>query len=108
MVFEVLKYDVFGNGTVGVGEIATAPKSATPTAFLKLREFTFHLLGRASFHQPHQIAHRQLGRLRHKHVDVIRGQQATDNVARLLTANLAANGPHPELDIALQYLVGIF
>lgn len=71
MLFEVLKYDVFGNGTVGDREIPTAPQSETPIAFLQLREFTLHLVGRAPFYQPHQIAHRQLGRDRYKHVDVI-------------------------------------
>ena len=55
MAFEVLKYDIFGNGTIGGGKVPPAPEVAAPIAFLQLRELPLHLVGRPAFDQPHQI-----------------------------------------------------
>ena len=99
VLFEVLKYDVFRDGTVGGREIPSAPKAPPPIAALQLREFALHLVGGAALHQPHQIAHRQFRRHGNEHVDMINRQHAADDVDALFAADLATNVPDPQPDI---------
>ena len=45
MFFQVLKYDVFGDGPVGRREIPTSPKPSPPVALFQLRKFALYLVG---------------------------------------------------------------
>jgi len=71
MLFEVLKYDGFGNCAVGCREIPAPPKSAAPIAPAQIREFPLHLVGRTTLHLAHEIGTGELWRHRNKHVDVV-------------------------------------
>ncbi len=49
MVFQVLKYGVFGDGTIGGRKVSPALKVPTPVTLLKLRELVLHPMRRAPF-----------------------------------------------------------
>lgn len=66
-----MKYDVFRDATLVVQNYPRPQKPAAPAPFLELLKLTLHLVEGSTFHQPHQVADRQLGRYRHKHVDMI-------------------------------------
>ena len=61
-LFEVLKYDVFGDGTVCGRKIAPAPKPLSPIALLQCGELSLDQKRRPTFDLPHEVADRELGR----------------------------------------------
>ena len=52
MLLQVLKFDVFRDGTVGGKKMAPAPKPSSPVPFSQLRKFALHFVGEPAFHQP--------------------------------------------------------
>ena len=66
------------------------------------------LYGMIALHLAHQIAHSQLRRNRHEHMDVIAQQHAMDDLHAVLRADLTADVAHTSLDITLQYFEPIF
>lgn len=71
MIFEVLKYDVVGNCSVGCREIAHSPESLPPVALADVRELPLQPVRRTAFHPAHQIGNGNLRRNRHKHMHMI-------------------------------------
>jgi len=103
MLFQVLKYDVFRDGTVGGREIPSAPKVTAPVAFFDLREFALDFVGRPALHQPHQITDRQFRRDRYEHMDVIAGQDALDDLDAILCTDLSADVPDADAQLTCEY-----
>ena len=66
MLFKVLKYDVFCNGTVGRREVSAPPKAPGPIPALQLWELALDLVGGSPLHQPHQVTDGKFRRHRHE------------------------------------------
>ena len=69
---QVLKYHVFGDGTVGCGEVTPAPEVAAPIAFFQIRKFAEQFESRAPLDPTHQITDCDLRRDRDEDMNVIR------------------------------------
>ena len=71
VLLQVLKYDIFRDGTVGGRKIPPAPKSLPPIPFLQCRELPLYQVRGTPLDLPHEVADRKLRRDRDKHVHVI-------------------------------------
>ncbi len=104
MLFQVLKYDVFGDRTVGGGEIPASPEPTSPIVPAQRGKFPLHSVRRTALHPAHQIGNRELLRHRHEHVDVVAVQDPAQDVDLVLAANLAADVTHPQAHLTGQHL----
>ena len=64
-------------------------------------------MGEAALHQAHEIADRKLRRHRHEHMDIMRREHAPNDLDARLAANLPADAPDAQPDVALKHLVSI-
>jgi len=78
---------------------------AAPVAFLQLWKFPLYLVGRAPFHQPHKVAHRQFRWYRHKHMHMVARQDAAEDIDVVFVADLQYDVAHPQPDIAKQHFL---
>ena len=91
MLFDILKYDLFCNGTAGGAKVASGPEMPPPIPFADLWELLLDLVRRATLRTLHKTANGNTRRDRHEQVDVIVGQHALDDRDVHLTTNLANN-----------------
>ncbi len=108
VVLDIFKDSLVSDISAGRAEIAPAPESPAPVPFTQLRKFHLNLTRRPPFHALHEMAHGDMRRNLHKHMNVISTQNTTDNFYIHLCANLANNGPNTFADIPPQHFVTIF
>ena len=66
VVVEVLKYEIFGDGTVGGRNIPERPEPASPVALADRGKFPLHPIRRTALLFAHQIEDGELRRLRYE------------------------------------------
>ncbi len=90
MIFQVLKYDVFGDGTVGGRKVPAAPKSATPAALADMWELALYSVGRTALHLAHQIGDDQPRLHRDEHLHVVARQHPAQDIDSVFAEDRAA------------------
>lgn len=104
MLFEVLKYDVFGDGTFGCREIPASPEPTAPITPAQFWELPLDLVGRTPLHPAHQIGNRELRRHRHEHMDMVARKNTAQDFDIVLPTHLPTDVSHAQAHRTPQYL----
>ena len=108
VLFEVLKYDVFCDGTIRRRKEPTSPKVTFPIAFPGKRTFLSYFERRTPIHFAHKIADRQFRWYRNKHMHMITREYTFDDFNTVFCSDLTANISNTDAQLTMQNLKPVF
>ena len=96
VIVRVLKYEVFGDCTVGCRKAAAHPEPAAPAAFSDPGKLALDFLGRPALHPADQIGDGDFGWRGQEHVDMVARDHAMQDIDAVPGSDLSAGFPHAE------------